>query len=94
MDQLAQAARRLAGRAGFDPACRRGDFSSLLRVQTGPGVHSTSCKMSTGDSPRGQRRPRVGLATLLLPSAVTVYMWTLPSTPPRAFMASNGGTLT
>ena len=24
-----------------------GDFSSL-HVQTGPGVHSTSCKMSTG----------------------------------------------
>ena len=32
-----------AGRPGFDPRCRRGgDFSSLLRVQTGPGVHSTS----------------------------------------------------
>ena len=26
-----------------------GDFSSLLRVQTGPGVHSTSYKMSTGE---------------------------------------------
>ena len=25
-----------------------GDFSSLLRVQTGPGVHSASYKMSTG----------------------------------------------
>ena len=30
-----------------------GDFSSLLRVQTGPGVHSTSYKMSTGEFPRG-----------------------------------------
>ena len=39
-----------AGRPGFDPGCRRGgDFSSLLRVQTGPGVHSTSYKISTGD---------------------------------------------
>ena len=28
-----------------------GDFSSLLRVQTGPGVHSTSYKMSTGGFP-------------------------------------------
>ena len=31
-----------------------GDFSSLLRVQTGPGVDSTSYKMSTGDFPRGK----------------------------------------
>ena len=30
-----------------------GDFSSLLRVQTGPGVHSSSYKMSTGEFPRG-----------------------------------------
>ena len=30
-----------------------GDFSSLFRVQTGPGVHSTSYKMSTGEFPRG-----------------------------------------
>ena len=30
-----------------------GDFSSLLRVQTGPGVHSTFYKMSTGEFPRG-----------------------------------------
>ena len=30
-----------------------GDFSSLLRVQTGPGVHSTSYKMSTGEFPWG-----------------------------------------
>ena len=39
-----------AGQPGFDPGCRSGgDFSSLLRVQTGPGVHSTSYKMSTGE---------------------------------------------
>ena len=38
-----------AGRPGFDPGCRRGgDFSSLLHVQTGPGVQSASYKMSTG----------------------------------------------
>ena len=37
-----------------DPGCRRGgDFSSLLRVQTGPGVHSTSYKMSSEEFPRG-----------------------------------------
>ena len=52
--QVAQAARLRAGRPGFDPGCRRGgDFYSLLRVQTGPGVHSTSYKMSTGEFPRG-----------------------------------------
>ena len=28
-----------------------GDFSSLLRFQTGPEVHSTSYKMSTGGFP-------------------------------------------
>ena len=44
-----------AGRPGFDPGCRRGeDFSSLLRVQTGPGVHSTFYKMSTGGFPGGK----------------------------------------
>ena len=43
-----------AGRPGFDRGCRRGgDFSSLLRVQIGPGVHSNSYKMSTGEFPRG-----------------------------------------
>ena len=30
-----------------------GDFSSLLPVQTGTGVHSTSYKMSTGEFLRG-----------------------------------------
>ena len=34
-----------AGWPGLEPRCwRSGDFSSLLRVQTGPGVHSTSYK--------------------------------------------------
>ena len=43
------------GRPGFDPGCLRGgDSSSLLRVQTGPGVHSASYKMNTGDFPRGK----------------------------------------
>ena len=37
-----------AGRQGFDPGCRRrGDFSSLLCIQTGPGVHLTFYKIST-----------------------------------------------
>ena len=41
-----------AGRPGFKPVCRRdGDFSSLLRVQTGPGVHSTSYKRVPGNFP-------------------------------------------
>ena len=43
-----------AGRPGFDLGCRRGgDFSSLLRVQIGPEVNSTSYKVSTDDFPRG-----------------------------------------
>ena len=56
MGQVAQAARRLA--AGWTARVRSrvsegGDFSSHLRVQTGPGVHSTSYKMSTGEFSRG-----------------------------------------
>ena len=47
-----QGAELRAGLPGFDPGCRRGgDFSSLLRVQTGSGVHSASYKMSTGVFP-------------------------------------------
>ena len=40
----------------FNPGCRRGgDFSSLLHVQTGPGIHSASYKMSAGGlSPRAK----------------------------------------
>ena len=29
-------------------------FASVLCVKTGPGVHSSSCKMSTGAFPRGK----------------------------------------
>ena len=36
----------------------------------------------------------VGLATLPLPSAVAVYMWTLASTSPWAFLACNVDTFT
>ena len=44
-----------AGRPGFDPGGRRGgNFTLLLRVQTGPGVYSTSYKMSTGEFLRGK----------------------------------------
>ena len=47
-----QGAELRAGQPGFDPGCRRGgDFSSFLRVQTGPGVDSASYKMSTGAFP-------------------------------------------
>ena len=56
LGQVAQAARRLA--TGWTAWVRSrvsegGDFSSLLRVQTGPGVHSVSCKMKTVGFPRG-----------------------------------------
>ena len=41
-------------RAGH-PGCRTGgDFSLLLRAQTGPGIHSASYKMSTGCFPVGK----------------------------------------
>ena len=37
-----------ARRSEFDPGGRKGgEFSSLLRVQTGSGVHSASYNMST-----------------------------------------------
>ena len=37
------------GRPGFNPGWRNcGDFSSHVRVQSGPEFHSTSNKMSTG----------------------------------------------
>ena len=54
--QVAQAVRRLAmgWTARVQPQVPEGwRFSSLLRVQTGPGVHSASYKMSTGAFPRG-----------------------------------------
>ena len=74
LGQVAQAARR----PGFDPGCRSGgDFSSLLRVQTGPEVHSVSYKISTG-----VKAASVGLANRYLPSAVTVNVWTLAFTSP------------
>ena len=50
-----QGAELWAGRPGFDPGYRKGgDFSSLLCVQTGPGVNSASYKMSTGAFPGGK----------------------------------------
>ena len=49
-----QGSRLQAGQPGFNPGCRRGgDFSPLLRIQTGPGVHSASYKMSTEGFPWG-----------------------------------------
>ena len=57
------------------------------------GSTQTPVKMSTGGSPRGQRRPSVGLTTLPLPNAVAVYLWTLASTSSWAFMACNGDIL-
>ena len=50
-----QGAEIRTGRPGFDPGCRRGgDFSSLLRVQTGPGVHSASYKNEYRGLPGGK----------------------------------------
>ena len=44
-----------AGRPRFDPQVWGvGDFSLLLRVQTGPGIHLASYKMSTGGFPQGK----------------------------------------
>ena len=72
----------LDGPGSIPSAGGGGDFSSLLHVQTGSVVHSTSYKISTGEFPRGYRRPSVWLATLPHPSAVAVNMWTLASTSP------------
>ena len=79
--------------ARSDPGWRRGgDFSPLLRVQTGPGVHSTSCKMNTEAFP-GVKRPNVELVTSPLPNAEVANIWTLASTSPWAFVICNGDSL-
>ena len=59
-DEVVQATRRLT--MGWTARVRSRvsegwRFSSLLRVQTGPGFYSASYKMSTGSFLRGQRRP-------------------------------------
>ena len=51
MGQVAQEARRLATGLDGPGSIPGGDFTSLLRVQTGLGVLSTSYKMSTGEFP-------------------------------------------
>ena len=79
MDQVAQAARRLA--TGWTARVRKG---GLFFTPSCPGVHSASYKMST------VLATSVGLATLPLPSAVALYMWALASTSTVAFMACNG----
>ena len=43
-----------AGLPGFDHGCRRGGDFSSVHVQTGPGVLSTSYKMSTGEFSRSK----------------------------------------
>ena len=76
---MAQAARRLVTGSTVRVRSRVSEgwrFSSVLRIQTAPGVHSASYKLSAG----GLIRPSVGLATLPRPSVVTVYMCTLEST--------------
>ena len=58
MGQVGQAARRLTtgldGPGSIPGVGGGGGFSSLLRVQGGPGVHSASYKMSTGVFPEGK----------------------------------------
>ena len=59
---------------GFAEICQRdGDISSILRVQTGPGVHSALQNQYRGLSP-GIKASEVGLATLPLPSTVVLSM--------------------
>ena len=68
---------------GFNPRCQRGgDFSSLLCVQTGPGVHLASYKNEYWGFLRNKRQPIVGLAALPFLSVMAVYTWTLSSTSP------------
>ena len=77
-----------AGRPGFDPWCRKfGDFHSLLCVQSGPGVHSASYKMSTLCFFRGKG----GRAYLFLVPWLCICRPLYPH-PPWAFMACNGDT--
>ena len=56
-----------------------GYFISVLRVQTGSGTHSAFCVPGLL---WGQWQQSLGLATLPLPSAMAVNMWTLASTSP------------
>ena len=68
-----------------------GDFSSLFRAKTGPGVHSASYKMCTGR----ERRPSIELAIylFLVPWLCRCGLLHHPH-PPGAFMACNGDTIT
>ena len=82
-----------AGRPGFDPGCRKsGEFSSLLRVQNDPGVHSGSCKMSTGGLSPGVKAAE--RRTSHPTSSWLCICGPLHPHPPWAFMACNGDTFT
>ena len=90
MGQVAQTARRLSmGLYGMGsiPGVGGVEFFLLLRVQTGPGVHSTSYKMNTvpGNFSGGKG---VGLATLLL----HIILVTTLSSRGRGFTSSENRT--
>ena len=90
MGQVAQGTRRY----GLDdPGSISGggrDFSSLFRVQIGPGAYSAFFQMRTGAFPEGKDVR----ATLRLPSAAATKMQTLHPNPLWASMACNEDTLT
>ena len=76
-----------AGRRGFVPGCRRGgDFSSLLRVQIGPGVHLASSKMSTGAFPGVNAAEHRTAQLILQPFHHFTYVITHSPTLPSLYL--------
>ena len=78
MGQVAQAAsdRLKAGRPGFNPGWRRwSQFSSFLRVQIEPGVHSASDFQGVKTTEHTANHPTSS-------NVVAADMWTLAPTSP------------
>ena len=72
--QVAQAARRFVGLDVLG-SITDGDFPSVLRVQTGPGVQSASRKMSTIAPKLLYGRKICDLAELLTPLAIHTLIY-------------------
>ena len=68
-------------------------FSSLVRVQAGPGVHSAFHRMSTGTF-LGAKMVGHRATHPISSSALPVNVWTLHAHPLWAFMACSGDTFT
>ena len=70
------------GWKALDSGYRRdGDFSSLLCVLTGAGVHSASYKMSTGDFPRAAERTELKFEELSQKVLILAFLkWATGST--------------